>query len=120
MLDSQFKYAWIMVWSYDTRTYSDCKSWIVLSVLRYVKLFKAVYSVKLKTKANLSRKHWLNYWHRCNNKCDSRLMHETDALVLNFNHTTVYAHSVIACDGPKPRMCAQSDNTAMTTDLMVI
>ena len=47
-------------------------------------------------------------------------MHETDALALNFTHTTVYAHFVIACDGPKPRMCAKSDNTAMSTDLMVI
>ena len=48
------------------------------------------------------------------------LMHEIDALALNFNHTAVYAHIVIACDGPKIRMCAKSDNTAMTTDLMVI
>ena len=47
-------------------------------------------------------------------------MHETDALALNLNHTTVYIHTVITCDGPKPRMCVKSDNTAMTTDLMVI
>ena len=47
-------------------------------------------------------------------------MHEIDALPLNFNQTTVYEHIVIACDGPKIRMCAKSDNTAMTTDLMVI
>ena len=47
-------------------------------------------------------------------------MNETDALALNFNHTTVYAHTVIACDGPKLRICVKSDNTAMTTDLMVI
>ena len=47
-------------------------------------------------------------------------MHEIEALALNFNHTPVYAHTVIACDGPKMRMCAKSDNTAMTTDLMVI
>ena len=47
-------------------------------------------------------------------------MHEIDALALNFNHTTVYAHTVIACDGPNTRMCVKSDNTAMTTDLMVI
>ena len=46
-------------------------------------------------------------------------MHEIDALALNFNHTALYAHIVIACDGPKIRMCAKSDNTAMTTDLMV-
>ena len=109
-----------MFWSYDTRSYSDCKSWIVLSVLRHVKHFKAVYSIKTKTKANLSRKYWLNYWHLCNIKCKSRLMHETEALALNFNHTTVYAPTVIACDGPKTRICVKSNNTAMTTDLMVI
>ena len=45
-----------------------------------LKHFKAVYSVKTKTKANLSRKHWLNYWHRCNHRCKRRLMHEIDAL----------------------------------------
>ena len=101
-------------------TYSDCKSWIVLSVLRHVNHFKAVYSVKTKTKANLSRKHWLNYWHRCNNKCKSRLMNETDALALNFNHTTAYAYNVIAFDGPKIRICEKSDNRALTPDLMVI
>ena len=47
-------------------------------------------------------------------------MHEIDALALNFNNTAVYGHIVIACDGPKIRMCASSDHTAMTTDLMVI
>ena len=47
-------------------------------------------------------------------------MHGIEALALNFNHTTVYAHIVIACDGPKIRMCSMSDNTAMTTDPMVI
>ena len=46
-----------MFLSYDTGTYSDCKSWTVLSVLRHVKHFKAVYSVEQKTKVNLSRKH---------------------------------------------------------------
>ena len=109
-----------MFWSYDTRTYSDCKSWIVLSVLRHVKNFKAVYSLETQITANVRRKHWLNYWHRCNNRCKSRLMHEIDALALNFNHTTVYAHTVIDCDGPKICICVMSDNTAMTTDLMVI
>ena len=88
-----------MFWSYDTRTYSDCRPSIVLSVLPHVKHFKAVFSVKTQTKVNLSRKHWLNY---------------------NFNNTTVYAHIVIACDGPNIRLCAKSDNTAMTTVLMVI
>ena len=43
-----------MFWSYDTRTYSDCRPSIVLSVLPHVKHFKDVYSVKTKTKANLS------------------------------------------------------------------
>ena len=109
-----------MFWSYDTRTYSDCRPCIVLSVLPHVKHFKAVYSEKTQTKANMSRKHWLNYWHRCNTRCTRRLMHEIDAYPLNLNSTTVYAHIVIACDGPKIRMCAKSDNTAMTTDLMVI
>ena len=47
-------------------------------------------------------------------------MHDNDVPPLNFNHTAVYTHIAIACDGPKIRMCAKSDNTAMTTDLMVI
>ena len=47
-------------------------------------------------------------------------MHEIDALALKFNHATVYAHTVIACDGPQIRICVKSDNTAMTTDLIVI
>ena len=89
-----------MLWSFDTRFYSDCKSWIVQSVLRHVKHLNAVYRLKPNPKATLSRKHWLNYWHRCNNRCKCRLMHEIDALALNFTHTTVYAHIVIACDGP--------------------
>ena len=89
-----------MFWSYDTRTYSDCRPCIVLSVLPHVKHFKAVYSVKSKTKANMSRKHWLNYWHRCKHRCKRRLMHEIDALALSFNHTAVYAHIVIAFDRP--------------------
>ena len=109
-----------MVWSYDTRTYSDCRPCIVLSVLPHVKHIKAVNSTKTKTKANVSRKHWLNYWHLCKHKCKRRLMHENDVLLLNVNHKTVYAHIVIACDGPTIRMCARSDNAAMTTDLMVI
>ena len=109
-----------MFWSYDTRTYSDYRPSIVLSVLPHVKHFNAVFSVETKTKANLSRKHWLTYWHQCKHRCKRRLMHGIDALALNFNHTTVYAHIVIACDVPKIRMCAKSDNTAMTNDLMII
>ena len=46
-----------MFWRYYTRTYSDCKPCIVLSVLRHVMHVKAVYSVKSETKANLNRKH---------------------------------------------------------------
>ena len=46
-----------MFWSYDTRTNSDCRPSIVLSVLPHVKHCKAVYVVKTNTKANLSRKH---------------------------------------------------------------
>ena len=109
-----------MFLNFDTRTYSDCRPSIVLSVLPHVKHFKALSSVKTKIKANLSRKHWINYWHRCKHRCKRRLMHGIDARALNFNHTTVYAHIVIACDGPTIRMCAKSDNTAMTTVLMVI
>ena len=100
--------------------YSDCQSLIALSVLQHVKHFKAVYSVNTKTKVNLSTIHWLSYWHRCNNRCKRHLMHEIDALALNINHTTVYAHAMIACDGPKIRMYAKSVNTALTADLMVI
>ena len=96
-----------MFWSYDTRTYSDCRHCIVLSVLPHLKHFKAVYSVKTQTEANLSRKHWLNYWYRCKHRFKSRLMHDIDALPLKFNHTTVYAHIVIACYGPK-YVCVQS------------
>ena len=46
-----------MFWSYYTRTYSDCRPCIVLSAFRHVKLFKDIYSVKKKTKANLNKKH---------------------------------------------------------------
>ena len=109
-----------MFWSYDTRTCSDCRPCIVLSVLRYVKYFNAIYGVTTQTKANLSRKLWLNYWHRCNYRCKRCLVLAIDALPLNFNHIAVYAYIGITCDWPKIRMCAKSDNTAMTTDLMVI
>ena len=109
-----------MFLSYDTLTYSDCRPCIVLSDLPHVKHFNAVYSVKTKTKANLSRKHWLNYWYRCKHRCKRRLMDGIDGRLLKFNHTAVYAHIVIGSDGPKIRMCAKSNNTAMSTDLMVI
>ena len=109
-----------MLWSYYTLTYSDCRPCLILSDLLHGKHFKAVYSVKSKTKANLSRKHWLNYWLRCKHRCKRRLMDGIDGLQLNLTHTAVYAHIVMSCDGPKIRMCAKSNNTAMTTDLMVI
>ena len=109
-----------MFLSYDTLTYSDCRPCIVLSDLPHVKHFKAVYSVKPNTEANLSRNHWLHYWDRCKNRCKRRLMHGIDGLLLNLTHTAVYAQIVIACDGPKIRMCAKSNNRAITTDLMVI
>ena len=109
-----------MFWSYYTRTYSDCRPCIVFSVLRHVQQCTAVCSVKTGTKAKFSMKHWLKDRHRCTHGCKRRLADEIDALALNFNHTTVYAHIGIACDGSKIRMCARSDNTAMTTDLMVI
>ena len=47
-------------------------------------------------------------------------MHEIDALAQNFTHTTVYAQLTITYNGPKIRMCATTENTAMTTHLMVI
>ena len=96
-----------MFWSYDTRTYSDCRPCIVLSVLRHVKHFNAVYSVKTQTKANLIRTHWLNYWHRCNYKCKRCLVHAIDALPLNFNHIAVYAYTVITLMGVN-NICVQS------------
>ena len=109
-----------MFWSHYTRTYSNGRPCTVMSVLRHVKHFKAVYSVKTETKAILNKIHQLHYLHQCNNRCKRRLVDEIDPFPLNFNHTTVYAHSGIASDGPKIRMCARSDNTAMTTDLMAI
>ena len=109
-----------MFMSFDLRTYTDCRPCIVLSVLLHVKHIKAVYSVNTEIKDNFSSTHYRNYFHRCKHTCKRRLMHDIDVLALNFNHTAVYTHIVIACDGPKIRMCAKSDNTAMTTDLMVI
>ena len=46
-----------MFWSYYIRTYSDCRPSLVMSVLRNVKHFTAVYSVNTENKANKSRKH---------------------------------------------------------------
>ena len=47
-------------------------------------------------------------------------MHDIEVHPLKLDHTAVYTHIVIACDGPKIRMSAKSYNTAMTTDLMVM
>ena len=47
-------------------------------------------------------------------------MLDNDVLPINFNHTAIYTHVAIASDGPKISMLEKSDNTAMTTDLMVI
>ena len=57
MLDSLQEYASIMVWSYYTRNYSDCRPVIVLSVLRHVKHIIAVYNVKSETNSNMNRKY---------------------------------------------------------------
>ena len=46
-----------MFWSYDSRTFSDCRPCTVLSVLLHVKHYNAVYSVETETKANLRRNH---------------------------------------------------------------
>ena len=109
-----------MCLNYDRRTYNDCRPCIVLSDLLPLTHFTVVYSIKPKTKAKVTRKHWLNYWHRCSNRCKRRLMHRIDAHPFNFNHTTVYSHSVIACDGNTIYICTKSDNTAVTTHLMFI
>ena len=47
-------------------------------------------------------------------------MHETEAHPLNVDHTAVYAHCIYACFGPKIHKYANTENTAMITDLIVI
>ena len=47
-------------------------------------------------------------------------MHGVVAIVLNFNHTTVYANCVIACNRAKLCKCANTESTAITMDLIVI
>ena len=47
-------------------------------------------------------------------------MDDNDVHPIKFNHTAVYTYIISTFDGPKMCMCAKSDNTAMTTDLMVI
>ena len=41
------------------------------------------------------------------------------AIILNFNHTTVYANCVIACNRALCK-CANTERTAITMDLIVI
>ena len=47
-------------------------------------------------------------------------MHGVVAIVLNFNHTTVYANYVIACSRSKLRKCANTESRAMTMVAIVI
>ena len=47
-------------------------------------------------------------------------MHGFVAIVLNFNHTTVYATCVIACSRPNLRKCANTESRAMTMVVIVI
>ena len=47
-------------------------------------------------------------------------MHGFGAIVLNFNHTTVYANCVIACNRAKVHKCANNESRAMTMVVVVI
>ena len=47
-------------------------------------------------------------------------MHRFVTIVLNFNHTTIYAKCFIACNRPTLGKCANTESTAMTMDLIVI
>ena len=47
-------------------------------------------------------------------------MHGFVAIVLNFNHTTVYANCVIACNRPKVHKCANTEMTAMSMAVIFI
>ena len=47
-------------------------------------------------------------------------MHGVVAIVLNVNHTTVYANCVIACNRPKVHKCANTESRAMNMALIVI
>ena len=93
---------------------------IVMSVLQHVKHFKALCSLNTKANTNFSRKYWLTYWHQSNSRCNRRLMHEIDLLLMNFNRTTVYAQLPIACNWRKLRMYADTVNKGMNRDLMVV
>ena len=47
-------------------------------------------------------------------------MHGFVAIVLNVNHTSVYAKCVIACNRPKLCKWATTESTAMTMVVIVI
>ena len=47
-------------------------------------------------------------------------MHGFVGIVLNFNHTTVYANCVIACNRPKVHKCANTESRAMTMTIICI
>ena len=47
-------------------------------------------------------------------------MHGFVAIVLNFNHTTVYANCVFACNRPKVHKFANTESRAMTMVVIVI
>ena len=47
-------------------------------------------------------------------------MHGFVAIVLNFNHATVYANCVIACSRPKLRKCANTESRTMSMVVIVI
>ena len=47
-------------------------------------------------------------------------MHGFVAIVLNFNHTTVYANCVIACNRPKVHKCTKTESREMTMAVIFI
>ena len=47
-------------------------------------------------------------------------MHGFVAIVLNFNHTTVYANCVIACNRRTLLKCANTESRAMTMVVIVM
>ena len=47
-------------------------------------------------------------------------MHGFVAIVLNFNHTTVSANCVIACNRPKVHKCANIESRAITMVVIFI
>ena len=85
-------------------------------------------SIRPTTAANFNRTHSLSLRHHCNGRCKRPLMHEIDALPLNFNYTTVYSHILIACTGTKlwtktklTRLNnANTETTAINNDRMEI